>query len=388
MTRAHFPEATAPSHEDLEKSEEEKILETKMGVKYILVPGLGGSKLYCHCNSRKGKLYPSSIPFWDLVSPNKHAMSCVNIQTKPLIRYWGKSIYAKLIGNIQTLGNAECVIYSYNFYHYDLIETAWKLMDFILLHAKDENVMLIPIGHSMGAFLLRLVLEYLVHDIAPDNVRNAFLNLQFPFVYLCGGPFYGSMLPETYGMERLFGDLYCKEWKIENKWETTSNLQKSIGSISFPPKLISLQSVTKMVKKHPTTMQLLLPSYMVLNNSQCDEKTRSIHRRLSEMAVCNSIGRYIFFYSIKEYSYVEQEQGQHQQRSMILTMLLDGRIRRVFQRRGKLHIHKCLIHDGQIVTPTVDELKNCRLLLGNKSHPFLMNDEFLLRHLRHDFSTL
>lgn len=149
----------------------------------ILIPGLGGSKIYCCCEKYNPiKLYPKKIVFRSL---NKHFFQCTNVKTKILKSFFGISIYKKILNDLNKNGIAvKC--FSYDWRQTPLFN-ALQLRNYLTEETNGEDLLLV--GHSMGGILIRILIEHLKFN---KNIKKTLI---------CGTPLYGSMSYVDYNME-------------------------------------------------------------------------------------------------------------------------------------------------------------------------------------------
>jgi hypothetical protein len=196
----------------------------------ILIPGLGGSKIYCCCNEKRIRIYPKKIynlPF----SINKHFFDkgCKS-QVKIMKKFFQLPIYSGILN----LKNFPIIPWAYDwrrpvlavakeFYH--------RLLD-IQSTGKTINL----IGHSNGGFIIRVIIEY----FGLKNIAN---------VFICSTPLYGSMDPLSYFNEDiLYRRLACKKQKCPK----ISQMTMTEGDI------------VRSIKHFRETLIFLCPTYRIL----------------------------------------------------------------------------------------------------------------------------
>lgn len=267
----------------------------------ILIPGLGGSKIYCNCNntypndddddnytqtdfisrpikpnsqnlSHGTRLYPSR--FMKLSNMNKHFFYCTNTKTKPLLSYYHVSIYKRLIKRLQRNG-AKCKIFSYDWRlnPVDNCNRLKKYLENLIFHFKKSSLSntdkeLILVGHSLGGLMIRILMEYLHFPI--DNIFK---------IFICGTPLVGSLN---------FYDYNCK---INIKRILLHD--KNINSEEIPqPILISKHDVITFIQTFPCTMLYLLPTFEL--NKLNTIPNVNIHELYICRTIHNTLSKFIF----------------------------------------------------------------------------------------------
>lgn len=196
----------------------------------IIIPGIGGSKIYCNCsnNKRPIKLYPKLVG-----NLNKHFYNpnCKSI-TKPLKSLLGISVYSNLENRIKNHHKIE-------YYSYDWRKTPLSIAKELYIYLENckrsstETINII--GHSNGGYIIRILIEYLNY---PRDCLN--------YVFICGTPFYGSV-DKT---------LYNSEMKIYRKLHD--------NKIEAPIKLMCLsgRDVNKIFTIYKETLLYFIPSFV------------------------------------------------------------------------------------------------------------------------------
>lgn len=149
----------------------------------ILVPGIGGSGIYCDCGGsmNKRKLYPSKLP--GLIGLHQHFYSCPQTTTKILKTVYGISVYRNF------LFRTKAVAFSYDWRRSPILH-AKALLEFLLAQYPCHKITLV--GHSLGGLIVRILIEYLRPVELLDHLAD---------VYICGTPFYGSCDTNDYNCE-------------------------------------------------------------------------------------------------------------------------------------------------------------------------------------------
>lgn len=146
----------------------------------VLVPGIGGSKLYCHCQEERKKLYPSRLPgFWNL---SQHFFECKDVRPEILARVYGISVYHNFI---ERNGGMEAFAYDWRL-------PALKLAMELEAHLEGGTKRLVLVGHSLGGLIIRILIEHLKPKGIIDRLEK---------VFICGTPFIGSQDTNDYNCE-------------------------------------------------------------------------------------------------------------------------------------------------------------------------------------------
>lgn len=228
---------------------------------YVIIPGIGGSKIYCNCNGEKIKMYPKQLyRIWGNL--DKHFFEECKSVTRPLMRIYKMSCYHNLV---KRLGKDNTTILSYD-WRKNPVEIAKSFLD-----------KLIPgstlIGHSNGGFILRILFEYFKVD------RSLYKN-----VFICATPNYGSLCvgsyhEEEYVYRRLNGD------------SVPRNRLKSI--------MFTKRDVDKIFKSFPNELVYYIPSFRFMNDKPRTvdvidfENAKILHITLSRYR----IDRYHMYYN-------------------------------------------------------------------------------------------
>lgn len=249
----------------------------------IIIPGLGGSKIYCDCkgyskfydgdasnalfvsqhmedrSTRHGtRLYPSK--FLKFTNMDRHFFSCKRTKTKPLLSHFYVSVYKRLVERLQER-NTEVRVFSYD-WRLSPLNNCHKLKDYIeaVLREKaqshaglytgddnyvnidaSENEKIILVGHSLGGLMIRILMEYL--KFPHDNLSK---------IYICGTPLIGSQNMYDYN---------CKQ----NIIRILTNNENSVDKKDIPrPLLISSDDVVRFIKTFPQTILYLMPTFEIM----------------------------------------------------------------------------------------------------------------------------
>lgn len=349
--------------------------------------------MYCNCaaNASARRLYPQKLPFLDRLFPNRHIMECESVTTSLLRYYNGLSVYGQLIKDLKNqIPNSRVLEFSYNFYLYRrslplVVQDLERLLNQMVLSGDH----LVLIGHSMGALIVRILLEH----------RNWWQwNPHHLQVFLCGAPSYGSMNPLDYGVERcLFADYY--HWTV-GSWERTNSPERRNCNynVMYPPSLMPRGILKRFIKTNPVSIQLLLPTYVVLDHQwqtrlELDHQTIAIHGSLTK----GSTLRYVHIFSNRQVSmnrfyFYPSHPPPHGLKTQcnykIVPKESPGEAETTNSNPGPSEskflvcIQENYAHDGQIITPRFDHFANCRIVLTHGgSHARLMDHAFVRQHI-------
>lgn len=269
---------------------------------FVLIPGLGGSKIYCDCDGKskshitsKGinysfetqnienndsghgpRLYPSK--FLKFTNMDRHFFSCPKTKTKPLLSHFYVSVYRRLLERIKAT-ETECRIFSYDWRLTPLKNVKrlrYYLDDIVAQSRKTKNVFenldqlgceLILVGHSLGGLMIRILMEYLRYPT--ENISK---------IFICGTPLIGS---------KNIYDYNCKLNVIRIILHDNNIDHKDIPQ----PLLISSSDVVKFIQTFPQTALYLIPTHELLKlrfipNVMLAELSiiHTIHQTLSKFA--------------------------------------------------------------------------------------------------------
>lgn len=198
-------------------------------MKYFIIPGIGGSKIYCNCGPKPARLYPSTkFNFNSNLSPHFFEQQKCVVKVKPFLRvYRIVSIYATLV---RRLGAENCTVYAYDWRSNPLTIAQEIAKELTNLIAKGSCL----IGHSNGGLIIRIMLEYLGVD------RKRFSN-----IFICGTPLFGSVNKFMYNHE---DDVFLRLIHNDHK-------------VQFKPSLLSDSDVERIFKRYRETLIFYIPSY-------------------------------------------------------------------------------------------------------------------------------
>lgn len=250
---------------------------------YLIIPGLGGSKIYCNCNSEQEpvKLYPKLFGSLD-----EHFFDAAcKTSTKPLRSYFGISVYRTLEKRLGRAG------FDVQYFSYDWrkspLEAAQRLSQYLtnLTHVNDlqqpigkdnDDATITLIGHSNGGYILRILFEYLNYP------RDAFRH-----IIIFGTPFFGQPELATYNKEF---QLYKKMCSVDQHIKT-----KSI--------LFSEQDMNAIFKHFKTTLAFFLPTTVFLDES-VESVSAKIHTNLVDVYIVSQIHKQLSQMRTQKYIFV------------------------------------------------------------------------------------
>lgn len=234
----------------------------------LLIPGIGGSKIYCNCTERKIKLYPKKfIKLINNLNFHFFEKNC-KVTTAPLKSIYNLSVYNAILKKIPTL----------QFYSYDWrrppLEIAKELYKYLYENNHKEISL---IGHSNGGYIIRILLEYLKF---PKSFKT---------IFICSTPLYGSIDPFSYMYEDCVFDGLCGI-RPTKKVKSITLTQRDIINIfkHYRESLIYYIPTQKIIHEDEAKMSRLtnVPIHIISN-------VKSIHLALSNFN-CN---RYCFYYN-------------------------------------------------------------------------------------------
>lgn len=312
---------------------------------YLIVPGLGGSRIYCNCCSSRApkKIYPV------LGSLSKHFFdkNCVS-SVKPLKTVCAISIYKKLT---LRLGKEKCEYFPYDWRWQTPLSVAKKLAEYINAR-KGKQLSLI--GHSNGGFIIRILLEYL--KFQRDKIDR---------VYICGTPFFGSINELVYKNE---DNLYEK-------------LKNSKISISIKPLLLSRKDIDRIFIHCRESLIYFIPTYIFKKKTNSELAieldlnetdimvARAVHLQLANF----DIKSYVFYFNISRQDYVTTAMND-KNFYYIVPAATD-----LIKKPGNNFIVSMAIRSDSLVIPTAEFPRNSIILYDTYplSHSLIMNSTFL-----------
>lgn len=212
---------------------------------YLIVPGFGGSKIYCNCNKKPKRLYPNL--FFDL---NEHFFEPHACQTfvKPLRKVCGIPIYNRLEHRLKNNTKDRVDYFAYDWRKEPLF-CAKKLKTLLYTkYSEKERKSLVLIGHSNGGLIIRILFEYL--KFSTNNVAS---------IILCATPLFGSFEFESFSREYDIYNVLCK------------NIKDGYGKFT----LLTAHDLDRIFKCFKTTLIYYIPSSILLSKT-----TESIYKLL------------------------------------------------------------------------------------------------------------
>lgn len=207
----------------------------------ILIPGLGGSKIYCCCNQveKPKKMYPVSLP--GIKPLNNHFFECTQTKTKILKTVMMVSVYRNFIRR------TNCESFSYD-WRKPVIEHAHNLYSFLV--NDDDPTPVILIGHSLGGVIIRVLVEYLrPFHLIGKKIRH---------VFICGTPLLGSHDTNDYNCEL----------------QILPVLMQTQDTVSFQnkPRILRERDIKRFFKYFGSSLMYLMPSFVVEQISPFDKE--------------------------------------------------------------------------------------------------------------------
>lgn len=235
-------------------------------MRYLIVPGLGGSKLICNCRQQERTIYPKPLyGVFRNLDPHFFDPAC-KTSVKPMLSIYKISVYRRLVNR---LGSSNCQIYAYDWRRPPL-----DIAQELAMHIEDGTTL---IGHSNGGFILRILFEYL--DFDRSRVAG---------VIICGTPMFGSHDPFSYNQEY---DIYRK---LKGEAEC-----RSIKSL-----MLTTRDICKIFQVYRNTLIYFTPSHCLRQLAAIDideielVKARAVHYHLSRMMFRS----YVIYFNIHKTS--------------------------------------------------------------------------------------
>lgn len=314
-------------------------------MKYFIIPGIGGSKIYCCCGSRRVKLYPKKL-YKVLSDIDAHFFDkkC-KVETKPLKRIFQLSVYDTLC---RKLGKENCILYSYD-WRKSPLEVAKELVDVI---PRGSTI----IGHSNGGFIVRILFEYL--NVPRSHYGN---------IFICSTPFFGSTNPFMYNHEEnVYRRLKCPSLKGNYKSIMLNDTDMEMIFLHFT-----------------STLLYYLPTHRLNDKSLCHitdpvdlEIVKSVHFILSRMRVDG----YFFYYNIHHRTSVclEMKNDEIFNKSQLIP------VAEKVVNKNENYVIKYKVNTDTLVVPTNHFPPNTTIIYDTVplSHAFTMNSQFLVNIIK------
>lgn len=220
----------------------------------IILPGIGGSKLFCTCDKGKAPklLYPLSCWWFFGSAIHPHLFDCRNVIAEILKQFFCKSILKKLEKRLNKNSNMETIYFAYDWRQSPLY-IAREFSEWSLKFDFTKYTQINIIGHSMGGLIIRIYYEFVQY--------GAIFNNQNSRVYICGTPMFGSMDINDYNHGYTLGHIFAYVGyfnKISNCPKEKEISLKQIKKIQ--PFLFRKNDIIKLVRNFPETFIMILPT--------------------------------------------------------------------------------------------------------------------------------
>ncbi|WBR61508.1 prolyl oligopeptidase family [Drosophila suzukii associated hytrosavirus 1] len=349
----------------------------------VIVPGIAGSKIYCHCVEGKTKrLYPRRHWFFNSAI-DEHMYECQNIGTKPLRSFWNISIYDKFIRKLNSCSFNSVRVFSYD-WRRTPVEIADEFLGFLQQLNPGKYAHMKLIGHSLGGLVIRIMLEYMrgldILNITTERVT----------VYQCGTPMYGSPHIQDYNYGFELAAILASLGVYSSSCPTQKVTKRDVRKIK--PFLFSVSDLKKILNKCSPSLMYLLPTPMIFTlqsmltssqlriNEDVDFETiYKVHFKLGEL---NFPVKYIYFFNIScqriENVYVPFCKND------IFTKINIHDIRPGSNKFGcGVHLNRLMKSDGLVVPFCGQKIpQNCNIYVDESEkcrHAYLMNSTELWR---------
>lgn len=264
----------------------------------ILVPGIGGSKIYCRCENPPKRLYPRKKWFFNSAI-NDHMYTCTNRQTKIMKTFWFISIYEKFLKRF--LNNPLHKVKSFSYYWLDSpIDVAGALVRFLKLCNVQKYDHINLVGHSLGGLIIRIMIEYLtgLQELSIDNTKIT--------VYQCGTPMYGSKYLKDYNYGFELAAILASNGVFYSSCPTQKSTKRELKKIK--PMLFSIGDLRTIFEKYYVNLLYLLPTPMILalqtlittnqvkmKSPESFQDVFNVHKCLATLSFPT---KYVFFFNI------------------------------------------------------------------------------------------
>lgn len=316
--------------------------------RYIVVPGMGGSRLYCVCSGKKRLIYPVI----GALSKHFYSAACLTV-TAPLKSFCSVSIYSKLVKRLG--GEKFC-----DFFPYDWRKSPLAVSKELYGFLAESNARYSLIGHSSGGFIVRILIEYLKY---PRSKVDR--------IYLCASPFYGS--PRKY--------LYTYEDVVIRK------LRQPGHKIELKQLfLVKKKDVDRIFHTYRESIVYFLPSHFF---NQHDDDTLSsllnmsntiiyVARQIHSTLARFDFQEYHFYYNISQKYTLKYPVPYNGLATDYYNMVpLAQRIQ--YRVKDNKYVARQKLLTDSLVIPSFDFPANSVVILDTTylSHAFVMNSKFL-----------
>lgn len=334
----------------------------------LIIPGIGGSKIYCACNSKIKpiKLYPKLIG-----NLNNHFFedSKCTVITKPVKTLYTVSVYKNLENRIED--------HKIEYYAYDWrknpLQIANELRNYLIERKKQNTIEAINlIGHSNGGYIIRILIEYLLYP--RDHIN---------YVFVCGTPFYGSSDKS----------LYYNEIKTYRKLHD--------NNLEAPIKLMCLSGgdVNKIFSIYKETLIYFIPSFVfceqttsnISNYTDVPETSVVIVKAIHHILGKFNIEKCIFYFNISKKKSIYRLVEEYELKNIYFNAVP----RAIAMKRVKNRFYlKELMYSDNLIVPSISFPRNSIFIFDNikLNHGLIMNSLFLTHViniiLRSGFNTI
>lgn len=320
---------------------------------YLIVPGLGGSRIYCNCSSLPRRLYP----VFGSLSKHFFDRNCVSF-VKPLKTVCTISIYKKLT---QRIGKQQCKYFPYDWRWQTPLDVAKELDIYIEQKSKVRFFSLI--GHSNGGFIIRILFEYL-----------KCLRKRVNRVYICGTPFFGSINEIVY----------------KNENNVYEKLKNSNVTMSVKPLLLSTSDIDRIFEHCRENLIYFIPTYIFKKKTNCELAcelklseinitiARAVHLQLSNF----NVDSYVFYFNISRQDTIKTiiDKCKFKHSFFYIIPAAIDMVKKV--NNTNVTVSTSIRSDGLII-PTAEFPRNSVILYDDYplSHSLIMNSTFLSKFI-------
>lgn len=321
--------------------------------KYLLIPGLGGSRIMCQCLNVTASttLYPFPLNPFRRTYVQKHFLDCIcaTAHSEILKSYLKISIYSKLIKFLKTQGHV--FIFSY-----DWREEPLRIVnDLVLFITRNELNRCHIIAHSYGGILTRIMVEY-------EDTK-----LEFGQIFLCGTPLLGSLNPLHNPQGNELKNIFDGK-ESEIKFSLISKRLRNKICMAYRAAFIYFLPTNYFLDRSHCRIKLSeISKYDISENKWI--KCQDVHKKLSEF----SYRSYIYFFNTSQENCVNMSTATSYTDFL---HVLSGRNIMCTDRDFKASYDS--LNDGTIM-PLCQLWENVVLIhdRSSYSHSFIMNSNFL-----------